>query len=188
MTLNPLARSKTSKYEDQRIGVFVDVQNLYYSAYNIYHSRVNFGAILDSVVSKRKLVRAIAYVIQADQPEEQAFFDALGKQGYEVKAKPLQVFIGGAKKGDWDVGIAMDALRLAPKVDVIVLVTGDGDFVDLVRYLQGAFGCRVEAMSFKKTCSQKLVNEVDELLTMDEAKYLIKDTRGGSRERKRIDK
>jgi len=176
------------KHKDQRVAVLVDVQNMYYSAKQLYHQKVNFTNILKTAVDGRKLVRALAYVINADMQGEEGFHQALERIGFEVKAKDLQVFIGGAKKGDWDVGIAMDALRLAPKVDVIVLVTGDGDFVDLVRYLQGAFGCRVEAMSFKKTCSQKLVNEVDELLTMDEAKYLIKDTRGGSRERKRIDK
>src|SRR3989344_140585 len=176
------------KHKDQRVAVLVDVQNMYYSAKQLYHQKVNFTNILKTAVDGRKLVRALAYVINADMEGEANFHQALERIGFEVKAKDLQIFIGGAKKGDWDVGIAMDALRLAPKVDVVVLVTGDGDFVDLVRYLQGAFGCRVEAMSFKKTCSQKLVNEVDELLTMDEAKYLIKDTRGGSRERKRIDK
>ncbi len=173
------------KHKDQRVAVLVDIQNMYYSAKQLYHQKVNFTNILKTAVAGRQLVRALAYVINADMEGESGFHQALERIGFEVKAKDLQVFLGGAKKGDWDVGIAMDALRLAPKVDVIVLVTGDGDFVDLVRYLQGAFGCRVEAMSFKKTCSQKLVDETDELITIDEPKYLIKDTRGEGRERKR---
>ena len=167
MTLNPLARSKTSKYEDQRIGVFVDVQNLYYSAYNIYHSRVNFGAILDSVVSKRKLVRAIAYVIQADQPEEQAFFDALGKQGYEVKAKPLQVFIGGAKKGDWDVGITLDIISLVDRLDAVVLVSGDGDFDDVVHYVKSN-GARAEVVAFGKSTAGRIKDIADDFIDLDD--------------------
>src|SRR3989344_6064603 len=167
MTLNPLARSKTSKYEDQRIGVFVDVQNLYYSAYNIYHSRVNFGAILDSVVSKRKLVRAIAYVIQADQPEEQAFFDALGKQGYEVKAKPLQVFIGGAKKGDWDVGITLDIISLVDRLDAVVLVSGDGDFDDVVHYVKSN-GARAEVVAFGKSTASRIKDIADDFIDLDD--------------------
>ncbi|MEK6964035.1 MAG: NYN domain-containing protein [Nanoarchaeota archaeon] len=176
------------KHKDQRVAVLVDIQNMYYSAKQLYHQKVNFTNILKTAVAGRQLVRALAYVINADMQGEEGFHQALEHIGFEVKAKDLQIFLGGAKKGDWDVGIAMDALRLAPKVDVIVLVTGDGDFVDLVRYLQGAFGCRVEAMSFKKTCSQKLVDETDELITIDEAKYLIKDTRGESHERKRVNK
>ena len=83
---------------DQRIGVFVDVQNLYYSARNIYNSRINFNAVLEEAVAGRKLIRAIAYVVKADMPEEQSFFDALEKAGFEVKAKDLQTF-AVVKKG-----------------------------------------------------------------------------------------
>jgi uncharacterized LabA/DUF88 family protein len=93
----------TAKYADQRVGVFVDVQNLYYSARSLYNSRVNFAAILKEIVGNRRLVRALAYVIRASIPEEQSFFSALEKSGYEVKSKDLQIFPGGAKKatGTW---------------------------------------------------------------------------------------
>jgi uncharacterized LabA/DUF88 family protein len=163
---NPLLRPKSPKYEDQRVGIFVDVQNLYYSAYNIYHARVNFGAILEAIVQKRKLVRAIAYVIKADQPEEQSFFDALGKLGYEVRQKPLQTFIGGAKKGDWDVGITLDIISLVDRLDAVVLVSGDGDFDDVLQYIK-ANGARAEVAAFGKSTSSKIRDLADDFCDLD---------------------
>ena len=114
---------------DQRVGVFVDVSNMYYSAKNLYNgAKVDFGQVLLQSVADRKLIRAIAYVIKADIKEEQSFFDALERAGFEVKSKDLQIFAGGAKKGDWDVGITVDAIKLADKLDTIILVSGDGDY------------------------------------------------------------
>ncbi|HKZ41308.1 MAG TPA: NYN domain-containing protein, partial [Candidatus Hodarchaeales archaeon] len=124
------------KHTEQRVGVFVDVQNMYYSAKNLYGSKVNFANILESGVASRKLIRAIAYVIRANNPEEQKFFEALSLQGFEVKMKNLQIFGSGMKKGDWDVGIAMDTIRMSNKLDVIILVSGDGDYEPLIEYLQ----------------------------------------------------
>src|SRR3989344_5674282 len=163
-----------SKHEEQRVGVFVDVQNLYYSARNIYNARVNFSALLKESVGARKLIRATAYVIRAQMPEEQSFFDALSKAGYELKAKDLQVFFGGAKKGDWDVGITMDAIRQMSKVDAIVLASGDGDYIPLLEYLKN-FGVRVEVIAFGKSCSSKLIEAADDFIDMDTTpkKYLI---------------
>ena len=155
-----------TQHTEQRVGVFVDVQNMYYSAKNLYGSKVNFGTILKETVGRRRLIRAIAYVIKADVKEESNFFDALEAIGYEVRAKDLQVFYGGAKKGDWDIGIAMDTIRLAPKIDTIVLVSGDGDFVPLVRHLR-SMGCRIEVAAFTKSCSAKLIEEADSFLDLD---------------------
>src|SRR3990170_3670336 len=155
------------KNPNQRVGVFVDVQNMYYSAKNLYGKRVNFSSILDTAVSGRQLIRAIAYVIKASMPEEQSFFDALEKAGFEVKSKEIQVFPVGVKKGDWDVGIALDMIRLAPRLDVLILVSGDGDYVPLVEYLRNQ-GHRVEAVAFGKSTSAKLLAEVDEFVDMDE--------------------
>lgn len=154
-------------YKEQRVGVFVDVQNLYYSSKFIYKAKVNFKAILIEAVKNRHLIRAIAYVIKADVKDEVNFFDALKSFGYEVKAKDLQVFYGGAKKGDWDIGIAMDMIELAPKLDAIVLVSGDGDFAPLVIHLKHALGCFVEIMAFGKSCSHKLVENADNFTDMD---------------------
>lgn len=163
------------QHQDQRVGVFIDVQNMYYSARNLFGARANFGEILIEAVGERRLIRAIAYVIKAEAPEEAKFFDALGKQGFELKAKDLQVFAGGAKKGDWDVGLAIDAVSMAPKLDVVVLVTGDGDFVPLVQYLQ-FLGLRVEVMAFVASVSQKLREQADGFVDLSVAheRYTIR--------------
>lgn len=159
----------------QRVGVFVDVSNMYHSARNIYNGRVNFNALLKEAVSGRQLIRAIAYVVSADIELEQGFFEALRLSGFEVKQKELQVFAGGAKKGDWDVGITVDAITLGRKLDVVVLVTGDGDYVPLVDYLKNTTGCKVEVMAFGKSTSAKLIEAADEFKDIDKEvnKFLI---------------
>lgn len=163
-----------SQYSEQRVGVFVDVSNLYYSARTMYSRKVNFKAVLKEAVGDRKLIRAVAYVIKAESPEEQKFFDALGNIGFDVKSKELQVFYGGHKKGDWDVGIAMDTIRLAPKLDVVVLASGDGDFVPLLEHLR-SIGQRVEVVSFGRSTSSKLRELADNFVDLDEnqRKYLM---------------
>jgi len=168
---------------DQRIGVFVDVQNMYYSAKHLYSSKVDFKVILREAVAGRKLIRAIAYVIKADAKDENIFYETLGGIGFEVKAKDLQIFYGGAKKGDWDVGIAMDVMRLAPKLDTIVLISGDGDFSDLLDHAK-SLGCRTEVMAFGKTTSHKLRDVTDLFLDLDNnKKYLLE--KKPERQRKR---
>src|SRR6056297_3292162 len=124
------------KYKDQRVGVLVDVSNMYHSAKNLYKKRVDFKEVLKEVVVGRKLIRATAYVIKTETEEEMPFFEALSQQGFEVKMKDLQIFAGGAKKADWDVGITVDAIKLGNNLDVIILITGDGDYLPLVNYLQ----------------------------------------------------
>ncbi len=163
------------KQKGQRVGVFIDAQNLYHSAKNLYKSRVNFGAIMKEAVAGRVLVRAIAYVITTEGGEEKSFFDALEKLGIETKTKDLQIFFGGAKKADWDVGLAVDAMKLAPKLDAIVLVAGDGDYVPLVEYLKMHSGVQVEVVSFAKSTSGKLIEAADDFVDLcgDPKKFLI---------------
>lgn len=162
------------KQKYQRVGIFIDVQNMYYSAKNLYNCRVNFGQVVERAVAGRQLVRAIAYVVRAGAPEEQGFFDALTKLGIETKEREVQVFLGGAKKADWDVGMVVDAIRLAPKLDVVVLVSGDGDFVPLIEYLKH-LGVQTEAMAFRESTSSKLVEAVDDFtdLSKDQESFLI---------------
>lgn len=153
---------------DQRVAVLVDVQNLYYSAKNLYGARMSFKNLLKIAVQDRLLVRAIAYAIKADIGEkESTFFDAMNSAGFEVKEKELQVFFDGAKKGDWDLGIAMDAIRLGNKVDSVVLVSGDGDFKPVVNYLQQALGCLVEVVAFKKTANHELIEMADDFIDIE---------------------
>lgn len=162
------------KHKEQRVGVFIDTQNVYHSARNLYQARVNFGAVLKDAVAGRKLVRAVAYVITTEAGDEKNFFEALEKMGIETKTKDLQIFAGGAKKADWDVGLAVDAIKMAPRLDCVVIVSGDGDFVPLVEYLQ-TMGVQVEVVSFGKSTSGKLREAVDEFVDMSEnpRKYLL---------------
>jgi uncharacterized LabA/DUF88 family protein len=171
------------KYKGQRIGIFIDAQNLYHSAKNLYHARVNFATILKDAVAGRDLIRARAYVITTESGEEKAFFGALEKMGIEVKTKDLQVFFGGAKKADWDVGLAVDAIKMAPKMDTITIVSGDGDFVPLVEYLKENMGCQVEVIAFGKSTSSKLIESADDFLDLCEnpKKYLISSGNKGDK-------
>ncbi len=163
------------KHPEQRVGVLVDVANMYHSAKNLFNKRVNFKEILNIAVAGRKLIRATAYVVRTETEEETPFFDALHQQGFEVKMKDLQIFAGGAKKADWDVGIAIDAIKLAEKLDVIILVSGDGDYLPVVSYLQNNKGCLVEIIAFKKTCSSRLIEEADDFVDLGSSpKFLIK--------------
>jgi len=163
------------KHKEQRVGIFIDTQNLYHSAKNLYHARVNFGAIVKEALAGRQLIRAIAYVITTEAGDERGFFDALLKVGIETKTKDLQIFAGGSKKADWDVGLAVDAIAMAPKLDAVIIVSGDGDFIPLVEYLRLNQGCQVEAVSFGKSSSGRLKEIVDEFLDLDEnpKKYLM---------------
>lgn len=163
------------KHKEQRVGVLVDVANMYHSAKNLYKKRVNFKEVLKDAVAGRKLIRATAYVITTESREEMNFFEALSQQGFEVKMKDLQVFAGGAKKADWDVGIAIDAIKLSEKLDVIVLVSGDGDYLPMMNYIQNTNGCLVEVMGFRRTTSSKLIEEADDFVDLGEDKrYLLR--------------
>lgn len=164
-----------SIYKEQRIGVLVDIQNLYYSAKVLHQKKVNFDQILRVSVGDRKLIRAIAYGIKTLEGQEEKFFEALEKVGYEVKTKDLQIFPGGAKKGDWDVGIAVDAIKMSKSLDAIVIVSGDGDYIPLVKYIQSTTGCRVEGVAFIESTSNKLIEELDNFINLGEnkKKFLI---------------
>lgn len=162
------------KHKDQRVAVFIDAQNLYHSARSLFGARVNFKEVLKTAVANRQLIRAFGYVISTKTGEEKGFFDALVTLGIETRAKELQEFYGGAKKADWDVGLAIDAVRTANTVDTIVICSGDGDFVPLVEYLKNN-GRRVEVMSFGRSTSLKLKESADEFIDLGaEGKYIMR--------------
>lgn len=162
------------RHEKQRVGIFIDTQNLYHSAKNLYKAKVNFGNVVKDALGNRVLIRAIAYVASTESGEETAFFEALNKLQIETKTKDLQIFSGGAKKADWDVGIAVDAIKMASKLDVVVLASGDGDFIPLVEHLK-SLGCQVETIAFGRSTSGKLKETVDDFTDMceDPRHYLI---------------
>lgn len=160
--------------KEQRVGIFIDIQNLYHSAKNLYGGRVNYNELVKQLVGDRRLVRALAYVVKSD-PEtgEDAFFDALEKAGIELKIKDIQVFASGVKKADWDVGIAVDAIRMAGMLDVVILVSGDGDFLPLVNYLQSGLGKGVEVAAFGRTSSARLKEVADRFMDLDNTPRMV---------------
>ena len=170
------------KHKSQRVGIFIDTQNLYHSAKNLYKAKVNFGNIVKEALAGRQLIRAVAYVIRTESEEEKSFFEALNKLGIETKIKDIRVFAGGAKKADWDIGMAIDAIAMANKLDTVVLATGDGDFVPVVEYLKYTEGCQVEAIAFGKSSSTQLRETVDDFTDMcDNPRNYLIGYRGGGR-------
>src|SRR3989338_10471673 len=124
------------KHKDQRVGVFIDTQNMYYSARHLFKRKVNFKHIVEDATADRRLIRAMAYVIRTKTAEGQPFFEALMKAGIELREKDLIEYASGHKKGDWDVGLTIDVVRMLDMLDVVVLVSGDGDYAPLVQYCQ----------------------------------------------------
>ncbi|MFA6254247.1 MAG: NYN domain-containing protein [Candidatus Paceibacterota bacterium] len=164
------------KHKNQRVGIFIDTQNLYHSAKNLYSgARVNFGQVLKDALAGRELIRALAYMVTTEAGDEKNFIEALGKIGIEVKTKDLQIFVDGSKKADWDVGLAVDAIKAAPKLDTVIIGSGDGDFVPLVEYLKENMGAQVEVVAFGKSSSAKLKEAADDFLDLcdNPRKYLI---------------
>ena len=170
------------KHKSQRVGIFIDTQNLYHSAKNLYKAKVNFGQVVKDALAGRQLIRAVAYVIRTESEDEKGFFEALNKLGIETKIKDIRIFAGGAKKADWDIGMAIDAIAMANKLDTVILATGDGDFVPLVEYLRFTEGCQVECVAFGKSSSGQLREAVDDFTDLcDNPKNYLIGYRGGGR-------
>ncbi len=162
-----------SLYKNQRIAVFLDIQNLYYSARDTFNRKINFESILHIVINNRILIRAIAYVIKLQGIDQKGFISTLRHIGYEVKEKEAKIFkrldeegnLITTIKADWDMGIAMDAISMSDKIDVAVLGTGDGDFTDLIKYLHTK-GVKVEVAGFKETSAKELIETCDEFIDL----------------------
>ncbi len=212
----------TTNYLNQRVGIFVDVQNLYHSAKNLYQGRVNYGELIKHLVAGRQLIRAMAYVVKSEGVEPQrppevmraarggaraerseeaytiggaspgapgmtsgsastsaeaGFFEALEKAGLELRMKDLQIYAGGMKKADWDVGMAVDAIRMSSFLDVVILVTGDGDFLPLVDYLKWGAGRMVEVSAFRRSASSKLQEAADKFINIETVPRVIMKAR-----------
>ena len=164
----------TVVHPDQRVAVLADAQNLYHTAQSMYSRNIDYTALLEGAVAGRQLTRALAYVIRADAPDEETFFDALEDIGFETKIKPIKTYSDGTKKADWDVGMSLDAVTLANHVDAIVLCTGDGDFSRLCSHLRHE-GVRVEVMAFGDATAAELVEAADAFrnLEADPDRFLL---------------
>jgi uncharacterized LabA/DUF88 family protein len=157
----------TEIHGGQRVAVLADAQNLYHTAQSLHSRNVDYGSLLEKSVQDRVLTRALAYVIRADVPEEESFFEALENIGFETKMKEIRTFGDGSKKADWDVGMSLDAVTLAPHVDTIVLCTGDGDFARLCSHLRHE-GVRVEVAAFRESTADDLVEAADAFIDLSE--------------------
>ena len=169
------------KRPDQRVAIFIDTQNMYHSAKHLFSARVNFPAVVAAAVGDRRVTRAIAYAAKSKTGEEHAFFEALTQNGIELKMKDVQEFASGQKKADWDVGMTVDAMAIAPKVDAVVLVTGDGDFVPLVQHLQST-GLLCEVVAFEASTNAALKETASSFIDLasDPDLFLIRPRRRGA--------
>ncbi|WP_456397956.1 LabA-like NYN domain-containing protein [Desulfurobacterium sp.] len=168
---------RDSVYGHLNVAVFVDMQNLYYGARNTLKKKIDFKRLLEIAVRGRKLHRAIAYLVDLDNVNQGSFLYVLKSLGYEIKLKQPKKFYSWDKieyKADWDMGIAIDAIAMAEsgKIDVAVLMSGDGDFVDLVNFLK-AKGIKVEVLSFKPITAKELIVAADEYIDLYEVSDFI---------------
>jgi uncharacterized LabA/DUF88 family protein len=153
--------AKGKRWEDLRVGIFVDVQNMFYAAKKQYASRLDFVKLTDHVLKGRRLIKAIAYVVKNPEIDQTAFFSMLGHHSFEVKSKELISRIDGSQKGDWDMGIALDILKFADSLDVVALVSGDGDFCELIDIIK-TMGPRVEVYAFPSNTAMNLKEIADD--------------------------
>lgn len=165
------------KHPNQRVGVFIDTQNMYYSARHLFGRKVNFKNIVEDAVAGRQLIRALAYVIRTKTADERPFFEALQKSGIETREKDLQEYASGHKKADWDVGLAIDVVQMLDILDVVVIVSGDGDYLPLIEYIQSR-GRIAEVMAFSETTSSLSIDFCDDYidLSANKRRFLIGPT------------
>jgi uncharacterized LabA/DUF88 family protein len=174
------------RHPDQRVGVFIDTQNMYYSARHLHSRKVDFNAVVERAVGDRRLFRQIAYVVTTKSGDERPFLEALERIGIELREKELKEYYSGQKKADWDVGLTVDVIRMLDMLDVVVIVSGDGDYVPLVSYCKSR-GRAVEVMGFRETTATVLVEEADAYINMSDHKdtYLIGGRKGGSKKKRK---
>jgi uncharacterized LabA/DUF88 family protein len=171
---------KKRRGQTQRVGMFVDVQNMFYAARE-KNSRLDFEALLSAATGGRQLVRAVAYLVETKEIDQSNFIHLLQMKAYEVKRKPLKVRADHTAKGNWDLEMALDALTTSEHLDVVVLVTGDGDFVPLVRQLK-LNGLRVEVYGFTASTAPDLREAADKFVPI--TKRLLRPVDGARRGRR----
>jgi uncharacterized LabA/DUF88 family protein len=157
----------------QRLGIFVDVQNMFYSAKQFHQGKIDYGRLLREITGQRQLIRAIAYIVQKSDINQDSFYSALQNLGYDLKirelrARPDAEAKGIVAKGSWETGLSIDALSMAGKLDTIALVAGDGDYVPLAENLK-LRGCRVEVYSFERSTASELIRAADQFIPIPES-------------------
>jgi uncharacterized LabA/DUF88 family protein len=183
---------------EERVAVFVDGANLYHSIKSYYKGVLDYDRLLSAAVGERALLRATFYIVEKHQdaddpqatPSARSFVYNLNKFGYKVRSKPLVVhetFTPEGErtfshKGDWDIGIVVDMMRLADHADTYVLVSGDGDYVEAVEYLQSEKGLRVEVISAAQCTSQALLDVCDSHTDLADIPDLFREKASGYRQ------
>ncbi|MDU0355434.1 NYN domain-containing protein [Paraglaciecola aquimarina] len=142
----------------QKIAIFVDVQNIYYTTRQAYGRQFNYRRFWQHLHNQGDIISAKAYAIDKGDQQQQKFQSALKHIGFEVKLKPYIQRSDGSAKGDWDVGIAIDVLEAAEQADTIVLLSGDGDFDLLLKKVAEKFGCKTEVYGVPELTANSLVN------------------------------
>ena len=140
-----------------RIAVFADVQNIYYTTRDAYGRSFNYRKLMQRIRAQGDIVHAIAYAIARDDDGQRQFQDALRHMGFEVKLKPFIQRSDGSAKGDWDVGITVDAMSLAKDVDTVVLLSGDGDFDILLEKINQVYGVSTEVYGVPTLTAHSLI-------------------------------
>lgn len=163
-------RRQRAKGEPERVGVFIDVQNMYYGARQL-KGKLDFDALQQAAVRDRRLIQAVAYVVESKEIDQSGFIKLLEQRAIEVRRKTLQIRADGSMKGDWDMELALDILDAATNLDVVVLVSGDGDFTSLVKRVK-SMGPRVEVFGFPRTTAKSLVGAADHYQPLDR-KFMI---------------
>ena len=156
----------------EKVALFVDVQNIYYTVKERYHQHFNYGYFWNHATSGREIFTAIAYAIDRGDQKQIKFQQILKNMGFEMKLKPYIQRGDGSTKGDWDVGITVDMLEYAEKVDVIVLASGDGDFDIVVEKIQKKHGVSVEVYGVPELTATSLIEASSRYIPIDD-QYLL---------------
>jgi len=165
-SLRELIESSTI-FKKEKLALFVDSQNLYYSARMGYAAKVNYEKLLNLITENRKLVKAYAYIVQPPEGDVKPFATSLERIGYIVKTKDVRTRSDGSAKANWDMSIALDILGILDHVDTIVLASGDGDFVPLVDFIK-AKNKRVEIFAFAENTAYDLKEKADKFEPLGE--------------------
>ncbi len=151
----------------ERVALFVDVQNVYYTTREAFGRHFDYHAFWARFAAGQEVVVANAYAVERGDPRQRQFQAILRTIGFDVKLKPFIQRSDGSAKGDWDVGIALDAMEAGPRVDHLVLVSGDGDFDLLVDRLRQRFGIRVTVVGVARLTADSLVRAASDFVPVD---------------------
>ncbi|MFI3156806.1 MAG: NYN domain-containing protein [Methylococcaceae bacterium] len=152
----------------EKVAIFVDVQNIYYTTKQSYQRHFNYSAFWAQATANREVVAAIAYAIDKGDSKQQGFQQILRNIGFEVKLKPYIQRSDGSAKGDWDVGITLDVIDYAARVDVIILLSGDGDFGLLLDKARSSYAVTTEVYGVPALTAPSLINVVDRFIAIDD--------------------